>query len=53
MYFYHHYIQKGHTMEYLLSLDFYTKNFMAASLDIVLENRNKLNDAKVMNVISH
>ncbi|MGG2053105.1 hypothetical protein ABFY48_01810 [Lysinibacillus pakistanensis] len=40
-------------MEYLLSLDFYTKNFMAASLDIVLENRNKLNDAKVMNVISH
>lgn len=53
MYFYHHYLQKGHTMQSLLSLDFYTKSFMAASLDIVLESRNKLNDVKAMHVITH
>lgn len=40
-------------MDYLLSLDFYTKHFMMASLDIVLENRNKLSENKVMPVITY
>lgn len=53
MYFYHHYIQKGHSIEYLLSLDFYSKHFMMASLDIILENRNKLTESKVMPVITY
>ena len=41
MYFYHHYIQKGFTLEYLYNLNFYSKQFMTASLDIELSKENK------------
>lgn len=41
MYFYHHYIQKGFTPDYLSSLPIYTKTLMMASLDIEIEKENK------------
>ncbi|QEA00821.1 hypothetical protein D0439_20130 [Lysinibacillus fusiformis] len=40
-YFLHHYIQKGHTLDYLLNLQYDEKLFMTASLDKELEERNK------------
>ena len=42
MYFYHHYLQKGYKIEYLINLDFWTKQFMAASLEIELSRRNEI-----------
>lgn len=41
MYFYHHYIQKGFTPDYLASLPIYTKTLMVASLDIEIEKESK------------
>lgn len=51
MYFYHYYIQKGFTPKELFDLDFYERTLMAASLDITLENRDKMAEAKVRPVI--
>lgn len=59
MHFLHHYLQKGFKLEYLLELDYWTKQFMSSSLDIVLEEeqkkeeqRNKLLEAKVFPVVA-
>lgn len=40
MYFYHHYLQLGYKLDFLLSLDFWHKQFMVASLDITLAKAN-------------
>lgn len=46
MYFYHHYLKKGYKMEYLLALDFWTKEFMVASLDLELKESNEEREQK-------
>lgn len=38
---YHHYLQKGVTTNHIDNLDYLTKQFYAASMDLELEQRNE------------
>lgn len=41
LYLYHHYLQKGITPEQIDNLDYLTKQFYAASMDIELSKQNE------------